>query len=131
MLNGIKKSIKNELSRKYNNAFNSKLKNDLFGLADTLETASIEAGSPIMAKVEGKAMIYFKDNMIYIYIESGSGYGFGIDLLRSFSDFTKSFSGYKRRAIEKALNDIWESNKYYPTKDPKRDLDAWIKGVVF
>ena len=128
MLNGIKKSVKNTLSRKYNNTFNSKLKNDLFDLADTLETASIEAGYPIIAKVEGKAMIYFKDHMVYIYTESGSGYGFGVDLLRSFGDFTKTFSSYKRRAIEKA---IWTCNNYYASKDPKHELDSWIKSVVF
>lgn len=108
--------------------FNSKLKKDLFNLSDALETASKEAGSPIVAQVKG-AFIYIKDRMIYIYTESGSGYGFGIDLVRSFDDFTKGFNKYKRRAIEKSLNDILESNKYYPTKDPKHELDSWIKSI--
>lgn len=128
MLNGIKKSVKISLARVYNNTFNSKLKKDLFNLSDALETASKEAGSPIVAQVKG-AFIYIKDRMIYIYTESGSGYGFGIDLVRSFDDFTKGFNKYKRRAIEKSLNDILESNKYYPTKDPKHELDSWIKSI--
>ena len=123
------KTVKTSLARAYNNTFNSQLKKDLFNLSDALEAASIEAGSPIMAKVEGKALLYIKDRMIYIYTESGSGYGFGVDTLRSFGDFTKSFSGYKKRAIEKALKEIWESNKYYSTKNPKSELDAWIKSV--
>ena len=123
------KSLKTAISCVYNNTCNTPLKRDLFHLANALEQLSEETGNPIISSVEGKALVYItKDRkMVYVYTESGSGYGFGIDLLRSFRDFTKDFSTYKRRAIEKALKQIWWNNKYYETKDPNHELELWLK----
>ena len=123
------KSLKNAVSCVYNNTCNTPLKRDLFHLANALEQCSEKTGTAIVSSVEGKALVYItKDHkMIYIYTESGSGYGFGIDLLKSFADFTKEFSTYKRRAIEKALKEIWRRNKYYASNNPKQDLDLWLK----
>ena len=123
------KSLKNAMSCVYNNAVNSPLKKDLFHLANALEQLSEETGSSIVSSVEGKALVYITRDrkMIYVYVESGSGYGFGIDKLKSFNDFTKEFSTYKRRAIEKALKEIWRRNKYYASNNPKQDLDLWLK----
>ena len=123
------KSLKNAMSCVYNNAVNSPLKKDLFHLANALEQLSEEKGSSIVSSVEGKALVYITRDrkMIYVYVESGSGYGFGIDKLKSFNDFTKEFSTYKRRAIEKALKEIWRRNKYYASNNPKQDLDLWLK----
>lgn len=122
-------SLKNGMSCAFNNIFNSPLKRDLFHLANALEQLSEETGSAIVSSVEGKALVYITEDrkMVYIYTESGSGYGFGIDLLRSFRDFTKDFSTYKRRAIEKALKQIWWNNKYYESQDPKKELNLWLK----
>lgn len=123
------KSLKNAVSCAYNNIFNSPLKKDLFHLANVLEQLSEETGSSIISSVEGKALVYITEDrkMVYIYTEPGSGYGFGIDLLRSFRDFTKDLSTYKRRAIEKALKQIWWNNKYYESQDPKKELNLWLK----
>ena len=123
------KSLKTAMSCVYNNAVNSPLKKDLFHLANALEQLSEETGSAIVSSVEGKALVYITEDrkMVYIYTESGSGYGFGVDLLRSFRDFTKDFSTYKRRAIEKALKQIWWNNKYYESQDPKKELNLWLK----
>ena len=123
------KSLKNAMSCVYNNAVNSPLKKDLFHLANALEQLSEETGSSIVSSVEGKALVYITRDrkMIYVYVESGSGYGFGIDKLKSFNDFTKEFSTYKRRAIEKALKEIWRRNKYYASNNPKQDLDLWLR----
>lgn len=129
MLNKIKKSVKNSVSLVYNNAFNSQLKKDLFHLANALEQLSEETESSIISSVEGKALVYItKDRkMVYVYVESGSGYGFGIDTLKSFGDFTKEFSVYKREAIEEALKEVWLNNKYYLTNNPKHELDLWLR----
>ena len=123
------KKLKNAMSCVYNNAVNSPLKKDLFHLANALEQLSEETGSSIVSSVEGKALVYITRDrkMIYVYVESGSGYGFGIDKLKSFNDFTKEFSTYKRRAIEKALKEIWRRNKYYASNNPKQDLDLWLR----
>ena len=123
------KSLKTAIACVYNNTCNTPLKRDLFHLANALEQLSEETGSSIISSVEGKALVYITEDrkMVYIYTESGSGYGFGIDLLRSFRDFTKDFSTYKRRAIEKALKQIWWNNKYYESQDPKKELNLWLK----
>ena len=120
-------SLKNGMSCAFNNIFNSPLKRDLFHLANALEQLSEETGSSIISSVEGKALVYITEDRKMVYIYTGSGYGFGIDLLRSFRDFTKDFSTYKRRAIEKALKQIWWNNKYYESQDPKKELNLWLK----
>ena len=123
------KSVKNGMSCAFNNAFNSPLKKDLFHLANVLEQLSEETGSSIISSVEGKALVYITEDrkMVYVYVESGSGYGFGIDKLKSFNDFTKGFNKYVRRELEKALKQIWWNNKYFTTSDPKHELDIWLK----
>ena len=123
------KSLKNALSCAYNNVFNSPLKKDLFHLANALEQCSEKTGTSIISSVEGKALVYItKDRkMVYVYVESGSGYGFGIDKLKSFNDFTKGFNVYVRRELEKALKQIWWNNKYYTSNDPEHEVDMWLK----
>lgn len=82
-----------------------------------------------MSQVEGKAFVGIDESAktIYIYTESGSGYYFGIDRLKSFDDFTKGFNVYTRRSIEQALKQIFWHNKYYETRDLKKDLNNWLK----
>ena len=123
------KSLKNALSCAYNNVFNSPLKKDLFHLANALEQLNHETGKAIMSQVVGKAFVGIDESgkTIYIYTESGSGYHFGIDRLKSFDDFTKDFNVYTRRAIEQALKQICWHNKYYETRDLKKDLNNWLK----
>ena len=129
--NGIKKSVKISLARVYNNVFGSKLKRDLFNMADAYEAASIEAGSAVVSTVNGKALIGIdkEGKNLYIYVESGSGYRFGLDLLRSFGDFTKGFNKYKKSAIEKAIVDVRLKNSCYKTKDINGEVNNWIKSV--
>jgi len=122
------KSLKNAVSCAYNNIFNSPLKRDLFHLANALEQLSEETGTSIISSVEGKAFVGFDKNgkKIYIYTESGSGYHFGIDRLKSFDDFTKGFNVYQKRSLEQTLKQIcW--HKYYETRDLKKDLNNWLK----
>lgn len=122
-------SLKNGMSCAFNNIFNSPLKRDLFHLANALEQLSEETGSAIISSVEGKALVYITRDrkMIYVYVESGSGYGFGIDKLKSFNDFTKEFNVYVRRELEKALKQIWWNNKYFTSNDPEHEVDMWLK----
>ena len=131
MLNGIKKSVKISLARVYNNVFGSQLKKDLFNMADVYEAASNKAGSAIVSTVEGKALIGIdkEGKNLYVYVESGSGYRFGIDLVRSFDDFTKGFNKYQKAAIEKAVVDVRLKNSCFSTKDLNGEVDHWVKSV--
>ena len=123
------KSLKNALSCAYNNTCNTPLKRDLFHLANALEQLNHETGKAIMSQVTGKAFVGIDETgkTIYIYTATGSGYHFGIDRLKSFDDFTKGFNVYTRRAIEQALKQIYWHNKYYETRDLKKDLNNWLK----
>ena len=123
------KSVKNAVACVYNNTCNTPLKRDLFHLANALEQLNHETGKAIVSSVEGKAFVGIDEGgkEIYIYTESGSGYHFGIDRLKSFDDFTKGFNVYIRRSLEQALKQIWWNNKYYTSNDPEHELELWLK----
>ena len=121
-----KKAMKNAVAFRFNKAFNSECKNKLFELSNCLEGAAKEAGSPVV--FEGRESFVYISNdfkMIYIILKSGSRYGFGIDTVRTFGDFTEGFSSFKKEAIEQAVNEVLNKNEFLVVKDINRELNLW------